>query len=52
MKIECIETSLLENFKNDLVTIVSNNGVFKKMQNSLNQFCKDYCYDCRIRGDI
>lgn len=37
---ENTETSLLEKLRNDLNEIVSNNEVFKKMQDDLNRFCE------------
>lgn len=37
-----IETSLLEKLRNDLNAIESDNDVFKKTQDKLNQFCKDH----------
>ena len=37
-----IETSLLENLKNDLDAIASNKELFKKTQDRLNQYCEDH----------
>lgn len=37
-----IETSLLENLKNDLDAIASDKEVFEKTQDRLNQFCEDH----------
>ena len=37
-----IETSLLENLKNDLNAVASDDKAFKKTQDRLNQFCEDH----------